>query len=145
MERVERTIIGLGIGFLAILTVAIWYAVSAKNVDLPGCVTGVKPYTEGQITKLKEDRYQIFYVAKMWGYEPMEVTIPAGSTVDLYLVSKDVVHGLFLPQKNVNLMAIPGTIGYTQVSFDKPGTYPIYCHEFCGTGHHAMSAIIKVE
>jgi len=145
MERIERTIIWISLGFLALLVAAIWYAASARNVDLPGCVTGVKSYTDGQVTKLKEGRYQIFYVAKMWGYDPMEVTVPVGSVVDLYLVSKDVVHGFYLPEKNINLMAIPGVIGYRQITFEKPGIYTLFCHEFCGTGHHAMSARIKVE
>jgi cytochrome c oxidase subunit 2 len=37
--------------------------------------------------------------------------------------------------------------GYTNVlrhTFDEPGTYKILCLEYCGLGHHEMSAEINV-
>ncbi|MFN3655184.1 MAG: alpha/beta hydrolase, partial [Candidatus Nitrosotenuis sp.] len=74
----------------------------------------------------------LHYLAKMWYFEPAEVEIPAGSVVDIYLTSGDVIHGFQIDNTNVNLMAIPGTVAYARYKFDKPGVYHIVCHEYCG-------------
>jgi cytochrome c oxidase subunit II len=31
------------------------------------------------------------------------------------------------------------------VRFDRPGEYPMICHEYCGIAHHTMSGKIIVE
>ena len=36
------------------------------------------------------------------------------------------------------------TISQLTTRFDKPGTYAMPCHEFCGIGHHAMWGSIHV-
>jgi len=112
---------------------------------LPGCVTDVKPFEKGELKKLEDGRYQLFLLAKMWTYEPNNIEIPVNSVVDLYATSKDVVHGINIAEKDVNIMAIPGVIGYEQVKFDKPGEYKVICHEFCGVGHQNMTITINVK
>jgi cytochrome c oxidase subunit 2 len=42
-------------------------------------------------------------------------------------------------------MVIPGHISEITVDFDDPGEYTMLCHEYCGIGHHNMSARIIVE
>jgi len=80
----------------------------------------------------------------MWDFEPKEVTLPAGSTVDVYLTTPDVTHGLILLGTNLNLMAVPGVVNYTRVKFDQPRTYQLLCHEYCGTGHDRMAATLRI-
>ena len=80
----------------------------------------------------------------MWQFEPAQINIPAGSEVDFFLTSHDVVHGFNISEKNVNLMAIYGSINKTTVKFDKPGVYKITCHEYCGVGHQAMQGEVVV-
>ncbi len=143
--RGEKTVVGLSLVFVIFLFILLLFARSAYGVDLPGCVTDVKPYRKGALEQITANRYQLRYVAKMWTFDPPEVRIPAGSEVDLYLVTQDVVHGLQIPGTNVNLMAVPGAIAYTKVKFTKPGTYYVRCHEFCGAGHQFMEARIIVE
>ena len=40
---------------------------------------------------------------------------------------------------------LPGQIARVSARFDKPGTYPFFCHEYCGLGHHAMFGKVVVE
>ena len=76
--------------------------------------------------------------------EPENVTVPEGSTVDIYLSAADVTHGLILLGTDLNLMAVPGVVNYARVKFDKPRAYQLLCHEFCGTGHDRMAAELHV-
>jgi heme/copper-type cytochrome/quinol oxidase subunit 2 len=59
--------------------------------------------------------------------------------VHFWITSKDVVHGFFIPRANVNVMVLPGQIAHVEARFDRPGEYPIICHEYCGIAHHAMA------
>jgi cytochrome c oxidase subunit 2 len=121
------------------------YAKVSRRIDLPECTPFSKIYNEPKVVKLDKDLYQIFVVAQMWQFQPEEIYIQTGSTVDFYLTSKDVVHGFNIFEKNVNLMAVYGGINKMTVRFDEPGTYHIVCHEYCGIGHHNMEASIIVN
>ncbi|MBI3635230.1 MAG: cytochrome c oxidase subunit II [Candidatus Rokubacteria bacterium] len=89
--------------------------------------------------------YEARMTAQVWSFAPGEIRVPAGSTVHFYATSKDVVHGFFIPHTNVNFMVLPGQIGHAEARFDKPGAYPIICHEYCGIAHHTMSGKVIVE
>jgi len=84
-------------------------------------------------------------VARMWSFDPAQIYIPAGSEVDFYVTSLDVVHGFYIAKKDVNMMAEYGDITKTTVRFEDPGVYPIVCHEYCGVGHQAMEAEVIVN
>ncbi len=60
------------------------------------------------------------------------------------VTSKDVIHGFEIPGTNVNMMVEPGYVNSLTTTFDKPGEYTILCNEYCGAGHHMMTARIKV-
>jgi len=128
------------VAFLA----AVAFAVLRLDITVPTCLTSMEPFESGEVIQHTEDRYEIHYLAMMWDFEPSEVEIPRGSTVDLYLASEDVMHGFQILGTNVNLMAVPGTVNYARVRFDEPGEYRIVCHEYCGVEHQAMAAAINV-
>jgi cytochrome c oxidase subunit 2 len=65
--------------------------------------------------------------------------------VHFWATSKDVVHGLLIAHANVNVMLLPGQIAHVETRFDKPGEYPIICHEYCGIAHHTMAGKVIVE
>jgi len=123
---------------------AVVFAVVRLDITLPTCLTSMEPFESGEVIQHTEDRFEIHYLAMMWDFEPNQVEIPIGSTVDLYLTSEDVLHGFQILGTNINLMAVPGTVNYARVRFDKPGKYRIVCHEFCGVDHHTMAAAINV-
>src|SRR5487761_2661234 len=64
--------------------------------------------------------------------------IPAGVPVQVTLISQDVFHSFSIPAFRVKREAIPGR--YTSVWFEAttPGTYHLFCTQYCGTAHSAM-------
>ncbi|WP_346773940.1 cytochrome c oxidase subunit II [Brevibacillus sp. SYP-B805] len=89
--------------------------------------------------------YKATMVAQMFSFVPNELSIPVGSTVHFELTSPDVVHGLFIPNTNVNIMVIPGHITEFTYTFHSKGDYLILCHEYCGAGHHLMMGRLLVQ
>lgn len=149
MDRAERNAITVAIALLLFFFVLIVYAAKGLKIDLPTCITDVQPFKEGKLIKHADKRYELHVVAKMWYFDmnggQTEIEIPVGSTVDIYLTSADVVHGMHINNTTINLMAIPGTVNYARYTFNKPGVYHVVCHEFCGVGHQAMQAKIVVK
>ena len=70
--------------------------------------------------------------------------VPANRNVRLLLTSRDVIHSFYVPGFRIKKDALPGR--YTQVWFNatKAGRYPVFCAEYCGTGHSTMRAEIEV-
>ncbi len=145
MDRFEKRSLVTALAVLFLFFGLVVYAARGLNVEVPTCLTDVPPHEEGRLIELAPGRYQLNMIARMWSFEPFEVRIPAGSTVDIYLTSRDVVHGMHIDGTLANLMAIPGTVSYARVKFDKPGTYQIICHEYCGVAHHTMAGKVIVE
>jgi len=75
-----------------------------------------------------------------------ELYIPADRPVQVRLSSRegDVLHSFFLPQFRVKQDVLPNR--YTSVWFEanKPGTYELFCTEYCGTGHSQMLGEVNV-
>lgn len=144
MDKYEKRILVivsvlLGLFFFSIL-------ISARNTftDIPECVPYDTAYLTPRVVELDYKTYQVVAVAGMWAFEPAQIEIPAGSEVDFYLTSKDVVHGFHIADKNINMMAVYGGVNRTRARFDKPGVYRIVCHEYCGAGHQLMQGEIIV-
>jgi cytochrome c oxidase subunit II len=83
-------------------------------------------------------------IAEQYDFVPLCVQVPAGTAVKFRLTSADVVHGFLLPDTNVNTMVVPGFVAEVRTGFAKEGEYTMPCHEFCGLGHHAMWAHVRV-
>ena len=83
-------------------------------------------------------------IAEQYEFVPRCVQVPAGTAVKFRLTSADVVHGFLLPDTNVNSMVVPGFVAEVRTRFAKAGDYAMPCHEFCGLGHHAMWAHVRV-
>lgn len=145
MDLFEKRSLTIALALLFLFFGLLVYAARGLQIEVPTCLTDVTPHKKGELIELGPGRYQLNMVARMWVFEPFEVRVPAGSTVDIYLTSNDVVHGMHIDRTLANLMAIPGTVSYTRVKFDKPGTYQIICHEYCGAAHHNMAGKVIVE
>jgi cytochrome c oxidase subunit 2 len=70
--------------------------------------------------------------------------VPTGRAVQLTLISQDVFHSFSVPAFRVKREAIPGR--YTTVWFEAtvPGTYHLFCTQYCGTNHSQMTGDIVV-
>ena len=67
-----------------------------------------------------------------------ELHIPVGRPVRLIMTSEDVIHDFSIPAFRVKADVIPGR--FVQIWFEptKPGSYRIFCAEYCGTEHSGM-------
>lgn len=144
LDKAEKRVLLITGGVLALFILTTLLA-RGKYSDAPECLPFDKAYTEPKVAQLDSNTYQVYAVAQMWQFQPSEIYIPVGSEVDFYVTSKDVVHGFNIAEKNVNLMAVYGNINKFTVKFDKPGVYPIICHEYCGVGHQNMQAQVIVN
>jgi cytochrome c oxidase subunit II len=144
VTQLEKRIIWISLAFVVVLLALAALAINLFHVGLPTCLTDIKPFQKGELIAHSPTHYELHYVARMWKFEPEDVIVPAGSTVDIYLSAADVTHGLILLGTNLNLMAVPGVVNYARVKFDKPRVYQLLCHEFCGTGHDRMAAELHV-
>ncbi len=95
----------------------------------------------------------IYVVGKQWmwkaehpggQHEINSLHVPVGRPVQLTLISQDVFHSFSIPAFRVKREAIPGR--YTTVWFQatEPGTYHLFCTQYCGTDHSAMIGDIVV-
>ncbi|MEM4658645.1 MAG: cytochrome c oxidase subunit II [Candidatus Methanosuratincola sp.] len=148
IDPFERTSIFVGGALLAFFLAAIIYANYALGIKLPTCLRDVEPFTKGSFIQTGPKSYELQAVARMWYFDlgtgSNEITIPRGSKLTIFITSADVMHGVKIPGKNVNIMAIPGVVGKVETKFDKAGEYLIVCHEYCGLGHQGMYGKIRV-
>jgi len=96
---------------------------------------------------------QIYAVGKqwMWKFQHLEgqreinqLHVPAGRPVKITISSEDVLHSLYFPAFRTKMDAIPGR--YTELWFEAttPGTYHMFCTEYCGTNHAGMIGSVTV-
>lgn len=83
-------------------------------------------------------------IAEQYEFVPRCLQVPVGTPVKFRITSADAVHGFLLPDTNVNTMVVPGFVAEVRTRFAKEGEYAMPCHEFCGLGHHAMWAHVRV-
>ncbi len=95
----------------------------------------------------------IYVVGKQWmwkaehpggQHEIDALHVPTGRPVQLTMISQDVFHSFSIPDFRVKREVIPGR--YTTVWFQAttPGTYHIFCTQYCGTNHSAMIGEVTV-
>ena len=142
--KLERRIVIISTAFVVVLFGLAAMAINVFHVGLPTCLNDVKPFQKGEVIVHSPTHYEVHYVARMWEFDPEEVVVPVGSTVDVYVSTPDVTHGLILLGTNLNLMVVPGVVNYARVKFDQPRNYQLLCHEYCGTGHERMAANLRV-
>ena len=82
--------------------------------------------------------------ARQFAYSPSELTVNAGDTVTIQLVSTDVVHGLYVDGYDVSVEADPGQTASLTFVADKPGSFRFRCNVTCGAMHPFMIGKITV-
>jgi cytochrome c oxidase subunit II len=100
-----------------------------------------------------QDATEVYTVAKQWMWkfehkggqrEINELHVPVGRDVKMIMTSQDVIHSFFVPAFRLKQDVVPGR--YTTLWFHatKPGTYHLFCSQYCGTQHAAMIGWITV-
>ncbi len=87
----------------------------------------------------------------MWKIEHMEgqldineLHVPVGQNVKLIMTSQDVIHSFYVPAFRLKQDVLPGRYTTHWFKATKPGTYHLFCAEYCGTQHSGMGGDIVV-
>ncbi|MBI2411354.1 MAG: cupredoxin domain-containing protein [Candidatus Kerfeldbacteria bacterium] len=83
--------------------------------------------------------------AKQWSFSPSSITVNEGDTVTLNITSKDVEHGFYIDEFNVNATLSAGKTTTVTFVASKAGTYSFFCSVYCGEGHPDMSGTLVVK
>src|SRR5579863_8395609 len=96
---------------------------------------------------------EVYVVAKQWMWklehaegqrEINELHVPVGRDVKLIMTSQDVIHSFFIPAFRMKQDVLPGRYTMAWFHATKPGTYHLFCAEYCGTQHSGMIGDIVV-
>lgn len=71
--------------------------------------------------------------------------VPVDTPVRLVMTSKDVLHSFYIPVMRVKQDLVPRRYTYAWFEATKPGTYQMYCAEYCGTNHSQMKPAVVVH
>ena len=97
---------------------------------------------------------EIFVVGKQWMWkvqhpdgvrEINEMHVPIGRNVRLTLGSEDVIHDYSIPAFRVKMDVVPGKLTTMWFKATVPGTYHLFCAEYCGTKHSGMIGQVIVD
>jgi cytochrome c oxidase subunit 2 len=95
----------------------------------------------------------IYVVGKQWmwkaeheggQHEINALHVPTGRAVQLTLISQDVFHSFSIPDFRIKREVIPGRYSTVWFQATTPGTYHIFCTQYCGTNHSAMIGEVTV-
>ena len=100
-----------------------------------------------------QNAIEIYVVGKQWMWkfqhatgqrEINELHVPVGRKVKLIMTSEDVIHDVFVPAFRIKSDVVPGR--YTTLWFEanKPGSYHLFCAEYCGMNHSQMGGWVVV-
>lgn len=140
-----------GTGGAAPMTLEIVWSVIPLGILLFLFAWGAEVFLAVSRPPAGADEY--FVVARQWMWKvqhpdgPREINelhAPVGRPIKLTMTSEDVIHSFFVPAFRVKMDVLPGR--YTTVWFNAtvPGTYHLFCAEYCGTLHSGMRGSIIV-
>jgi len=134
--------------FFALITIAgfalgIQVPDKESRVD-PATLTESGPFANPGLREVASGEYEAYVISRTFFYEPNEIVVPVGSTVDIYVSSADVQHGFKIQDTNINMQIVPGQVSHLRYTFDRVGEFPYICTEYCGLGHAAMFGTVKV-
>jgi cytochrome c oxidase subunit 2 len=97
--------------------------------------------------------YEIYVVGKRWMWkvqhpdgvrEINELHLPVDQPVKLTVISEDVIHDFGIPAFRQKIDVVPGRYMSTWYKATKPGTYHLFCDQYCGQGHSQMVGQVHV-
>jgi cytochrome c oxidase subunit 2 len=90
------------------------------------------------------DGGDVYLLSRMWQFYPV-LTLKAGQTYTIWYSATDVVHNPIIAGERLSFSAVPGHAYGITLTPTKPGTYLIYCAEYCGIAHQAMASKLIIE
>ncbi len=90
---------------------------------------------------------QFYCTGKQWMWKLQHPTgqreintlhIPTGVPIELHMISEDAIHSFYVPAFRVKRDVLPGRYSSLWFEATEPGTYHLFCAEFCGLNHSKM-------
>ncbi len=89
--------------------------------------------------------------ARMWswlftyenGKTSDKLYVPVGQPVKVKLIADDVLHSFFVPAFRVKRDCVPGMETYAWFVAEEPGSYDLFCAEYCGVAHADMVTTVE--
>lgn len=103
------------------------------------------------LRNVPKDALPVTVTARMWswsftyanGKTSPKLYVPVGKPVRVELVSQDVLHGFYLPAFRVKRDVVPGMKNYAWFVATRPGSYDLFCSQYCGVGHSKMITTVE--
>ncbi len=97
--------------------------------------------------------YEVLVTAYKWawefqypnGYVDSTLHVPVDTPIRLVMSSQDVIHSFFVPAFRVKKDVVPGRFNKVWFEATDPGTYTVFCAEYCGTSHSDMITSVVVH
>ncbi len=114
-------------------------------------VWGAQVYFEQ--ARSPKDTSEIYVVGKQWMWkiqhttgqrEINELHVPVGRKIRLIMTSEDAIHSFYIPAFRIKADVLPGRYTYEWFEATKPGTYHLFCAEYCGMNHSRMIGSVVV-
>lgn len=117
-----------------------------------GDYQGEKPYVKpktSEVNRTGDSSVHVKMSAMRNQYGLRDFTVKQGDEVKLTVTNvettRDIIHGLAIPQHGINLAIAPQDTREVKFTADQPGVYWLYCTYFCSALHLEMRSRMIVE
>lgn len=156
-ENIPLEIVYTGIPVLVVAVLFLFTVLTENNVDATVA-------NNARITTTGTPVLQVKITAFQWGWRfdypnnnvsvsgdvtngpgglGPQMVLPVNETVQILLVSNDVIHGFYVRDFNFSRYALPGVDNRFDLNIIKPGLYPGQCTQICGLYHSEMLFSVK--
>ncbi len=106
-----------------------------------------------EMERTPEEHEQFYTVGKQWMWknqhpngqqEINDLHIPVGETIEMKMISEDVIHSFYIPDFRIKQDVLPGRYTYVWFKPTRVGKYHLFCTEYCGTSHSEMIGTVHV-
>ena len=102
--------------------------------------------------KVPDNAIPVKAIGQMWiwtfeyenGKKSSDLVVPIDQPVKLDLISRDVLHSLYIPAFRIKEDVVPGKDNYMWFEAKELGEYDLFCAEYCGDRHSYMISKVKV-
>ncbi|MFQ5530941.1 MAG: cytochrome c oxidase subunit II [Gemmatimonadota bacterium] len=152
VDLYEKIWMWAALGIIVLFLASIGVTTFGQAIEPPSRVETIDPETvrtdaefgRPGVTIHNDGSATVVVQAFTFAFLPNEIRVPHGRPVTFRITSPDVIHGFQIVQTNGNVMVVPGYVSQFTTTFDRAGEYLIVCNEYCGLGHHIMSARLIV-
>jgi cytochrome c oxidase subunit 2 len=104
------------------------------------------------LREVPEGALEVSATARMWswqfeypdGRKESKLYVPVNTPIKVQLHSVDVIHSFFVPAFRIKRDTVPKIDSYVWFQAPEPGSFDIFCAEYCGVGHADMTTSVEV-